>query len=199
MAPMGSEPATQPSFLISIDMEGDDIWSRPKQATTRNAEYLRRFQAFSELAGFKPTYLVNHEMALLEVPITIMIGRRPIYKEVARRLLGRFDRPRLWLRPDGRNLSSMLEIVARAGQSGQSYLQFTLHSSEFMPGGSPNFRTNAEIERLYDHLEILFETIGRAGYVGRTFAEFADDFTAREKPGEASIRHRAAGQANKSI
>jgi len=324
MAP--TDPEFPPrSFLISIDTEGDDVWSRPKKAGTRNAEYLPRFQALCERFGFKPTYLVNHEMALcatfqafgrevlargaaeigmhlhpwdsppldaaigpddwrdqpypceypddaldrkivyltrllretfdtpimshragrfgfseaycrslirlgyrvdcsvtphvswrnhpgaaggnggpdyrefpeeayfldpadiarpgssslLEVPTTILVGRRPIYKEIARRLLGRRD-PRLsWLRPDGHNLSEMLEIVERVGASERSYLQFTLHSSEFMPGGSPTFRTGADIERLYDHLGILFAAIGGAGYEGRSLTEFAEGFFSR--------------------
>jgi hypothetical protein len=54
----------QPAFLISIDTEGDDVWARPRVATTRNAAFLPRFQTLCERFGFKPTYLTNHEMAL---------------------------------------------------------------------------------------------------------------------------------------
>ena len=33
----------RPAFLITIDTEGDAIWSRPKHIQTRNAAYLPRF------------------------------------------------------------------------------------------------------------------------------------------------------------
>lgn len=306
-----------PAFLISIDTEGDDIWSRPREVTTRNARTLPRFQALCERFGFRPTYLVNYEMArdealrdfgrdclardvaeigmhlhawdtppikplgardwydqpyaieyppaliarkaevmtrlladtfgrpptshragrwgfdgsyartlaglgyevdcsvtpgvtwrhhpgdpngrggpdytgfpseayrldlddiarpgvsgLLEVPMTILPRPRPLHRELARRMLGRKG-PRLgWLRPEGGNLAEMLAIVDEAAGAGRAYIQFTLHSSEFMPGGSPTFRTDESIEALYRDLDILFAVIsGR--FVGRTLTEFA--------------------------
>jgi hypothetical protein len=51
------------SFLITIDTEGDDIWSGPSGIETRNASFLPRFQSLCEKFGLKATYLVNHEMA----------------------------------------------------------------------------------------------------------------------------------------
>jgi hypothetical protein len=50
-------------FLITIDTEGDNLWSRPKEITCRNARFLPRFQDLCEKHGFKPTYLTNFEMA----------------------------------------------------------------------------------------------------------------------------------------
>jgi hypothetical protein len=55
---------SSPSFLITIDTEGDNVWSRPRRATTRNAEFLERFQQLSERHGQRPTWLTNHEMIL---------------------------------------------------------------------------------------------------------------------------------------
>ena len=51
-------------LIVSIDTEGDDIWSKPREITTRNADYLPRFQALCERFGFKPVYLANYEMAM---------------------------------------------------------------------------------------------------------------------------------------
>lgn len=56
-------PASSPAFLITVDTEGDNLWAKPRAVTTRNAEYLPRFQALCENFGFKPTYLTNWEMA----------------------------------------------------------------------------------------------------------------------------------------
>ncbi len=53
----------RPRYLITIDTEGDDQWSRPRPITTRNAGYLLRFQTLCERYGLKPTYLTNYEMA----------------------------------------------------------------------------------------------------------------------------------------
>jgi len=52
------------AFIITIDAEGDNLWARPRQITTRNARYLPRFQALCERFRFKPVYLANYEMAL---------------------------------------------------------------------------------------------------------------------------------------
>jgi hypothetical protein len=59
-------------FLITIDVEGDNVWAKPKQAETGNAAYMPRFQALCEKYGLRPTYLTNHEMAM-----------SPVYREFA--------------------------------------------------------------------------------------------------------------------
>jgi hypothetical protein len=56
----------QPTFLITIDAEGDNIWAAPRQVTTENARYVRRFQDLAERYGLRPTYLTNYEMAMNE-------------------------------------------------------------------------------------------------------------------------------------
>jgi hypothetical protein len=58
------------------------------------------------------------------------------------------------------------------------HAEFTLHSSELMPGGSPGFRTAADIERLYGDLEILFEEVS-AWCCGMTLKEFHPWFRQR--------------------
>src|SRR5688572_7068432 len=57
-------PMAETPFIITIDTEGDDLWARPREITTRNAEYLPRFQSLCERFGFKPVYLTNYEMAM---------------------------------------------------------------------------------------------------------------------------------------
>lgn len=63
----------RPAFLITIDTEGDDLWSRPHEITTHNAGHLPRFQRLCEEYGFRPTWLVNHEMA--NCPAFVSFGR----------------------------------------------------------------------------------------------------------------------------
>ncbi len=308
----------RPAFLITIDTEGDDLWSQPRDITTANLKFLPRFQALCEKYGFKPTYLTNWEAAndpgyqalalewlardqcevglhihawnsppiapltdddmqhqpyltdypeqalrdkvdlmtgvleetfgrkmlshrggrwafdpvyaraladngylvdcsvtpnvswrrvpgapggdggpdfsaskefpyfvpvetsaaepdgrLLEVPMTILKRRRTPPERWLRKVLGKQIDRTLWMRPNGRNLPELLEVVDAVVAEGRDYLEFTLHSSEFMPGGSPAFRTDEDIERLYEHLEILFERV-RAHFVGQTLTAFAE-------------------------
>jgi hypothetical protein len=66
-------PVHPPAFLITIDTEGDDLWSQPAAITTKNARYLPRFQALCEKYGLRPTWLVNYEMA--ECPEFVDFGR----------------------------------------------------------------------------------------------------------------------------
>jgi hypothetical protein len=56
--------ALPPAFLVTIDTEGDNLWSRPHEIQTRNAAFLPRFQALCEAYGIRPTWLVNYEMAM---------------------------------------------------------------------------------------------------------------------------------------
>ncbi|HZF14579.1 MAG TPA: hypothetical protein VE046_01425 [Steroidobacteraceae bacterium] len=53
-------------FLITVDTEGDNLWAKPREITTRNAAYLPRFQALCDEFNFKPVYLTNYEMAMCD-------------------------------------------------------------------------------------------------------------------------------------
>lgn len=122
---------------------------------------------------------------LLEVPMTILPGSSSLSGTVRSKLpRGSLPRRALnklldiepsWLRPTGGNLASMLRVVQRASAEGRSHLEFMLHSSEFMPGGSPTFATEASIEALYRDLEALFEAI-QPRFQGATLSEFHSAF-----------------------
>lgn len=312
-------------FIITVDTEGDNLWARPREITTRNAEFLPRFQRLCERFGFKPVYLVNHEMAmsdafvefgrdvaargtgeigmhlhawnsppfaalteddfrhqpylieypeavmrakiraitalledrfgrkmlshragrwaldgryaamlveegylvdcsvtpgvdwranrgdpggiggsnysafpghpyfvspsdiatpstgtLLEVPMTVLPSR--LYRHAPwiygvpglRRVAGKISPVRRWLCPVAlleNNPDAMLDVARRAGTEKPIHLEFMLHSSELMPGGSPGFRNAADIHRLYARMEVLFEEL--SGWCkGMTLSEF---------------------------
>ncbi|THJ23918.1 MAG: deacetylase [Nitrospira sp. CG24E] len=321
---------SKPSFLITIDTEGDNLWSKPRTATTKNASYLPRFQELCEKYGFKPTYLTNYEMAnsvtfqkmgkdiirrgvgeigmhlhawdmppsyelteddlrfhpylieypekvmrekisimtdllegifgvkmlshragrwsfdetyanqliefgyqvdcsvtphvswkshrgapekdggtdytnfpetayfidpsdisrpgqstLLEIPVSIMdrsglvntalsssfLGNISLVNRISNRLF-----PKVWLRPNGRNLNQMLGYLRYALSTKRDYVEFMLHSSEFMPGGSPLFKSEAAIEQLYHCLESLFAEAS-VQFSGRTLSQYLEHFT----------------------
>jgi hypothetical protein len=114
---------------------------------------------------------------ILELPMTIcrkprrwasflplQAGRIP--------LLGRIAMRSSWLRPHRGNFGELLELVNHAVESRTPYIEFMLHSSEFMPGGSPTFETDEDIERLYGELDELFSEISRS-FEGATLSEYA--------------------------
>ncbi|OTA19196.1 deacetylase [Xenorhabdus beddingii] len=76
-----------------------------------------------------------------------------------------------WLRPKGGNLEQMKEVVQKTLASGSDYVEFMLHSSEFMPAGSPTFKNEEQIEQLYQDLEGLFAFL-KPLVQGMTLAEY---------------------------
>ena len=336
-APVITDPASRPAFLITIDTEGDNLWSKPHTITTRNSGYVPRLQSLCEHYGLKPTYLTNWEMVhcpdflgfardalsrsvaevgmhlhawnsppivpltaddfehqpyLIEYPepqlrekvkvmtaaleerfgrkmISHRAGRWAIDTVYARALLdngysvdcsvtphvswrmhfgdpagrggadyssfpedayfftpGRLDcphlangtdgercllelpmtvvRPRLsagaasakrlllaggrigarlshrlfaetrWLRPRGDDRREPLRALKEASAEHRPFVEFMLHSSELMPGGSPRFPDERSVEALYDDLDELFSWANAHGYVGCTLAQYRE-------------------------
>lgn len=50
-------------FIITVDTEEDDQWSKDGQKGTENVNFIPRFQSLAENYGFPPTYLVTYGMA----------------------------------------------------------------------------------------------------------------------------------------
>jgi hypothetical protein len=312
-----------PVFLITIDVEADNLWSHSRTVTTRNAASLPRFQALAERFGFRPTWLVDWEMANTEAcveflrdvlargagevglhlhawntppfePVTDDDVRHhpflteypePLMREKIERLAGELEdtfqqslyshragrwvfdgryarllrergfaadcsvcpgvdwgstkgdpcgsggpdyraapvepyfvdeddvgraavepaadallevpmtigsprpgwagnlvevcsRRHFWLRPNGRNGAAMRERVDEALAARRPHLMFMLHSSELMAGGSPTFRSEKAIERMYGDVEALFARVAAHGCPGRTVGEFAAQWRA---------------------
>jgi len=331
------------AFIITIDTEGDNLWGRPRDITTRNAAFLPRFQSLCERYGFKPVYLTNYEMAmsdefvefgrdvaargageigmhlhawnsppfspltaddfvfqpflieypeavmrekirvmtglledrfernivshragrwafdgryaamllaegyrvdcsvtpcvdwrstkgdpagtggpdytkfpdapyflhpadisspaadgLLEVPMTVRLGRlhriAPWAYNVPllRRAANRASPSPLWLcaaqpalrAPALRHLDAMLDMGRIVREQGAAHVEFMLHSSEFMPGGSPTFSTEEDIAQLYGHLERLFDELAQWCH-GETLSDFHDRLKTAKAPGVA--------------
>jgi len=115
------------------------------------------------------------DSSLLEVPMSIQY-KYPQWingiKQGMNALRGK-KRPHSvhWLRPVGGNLQHMQNVATQSLAEGHDYVEFMLHSSEFMPGGSPTFKTAKDIEVLYQDLERLFEWLSQRT-VGMTLAEY---------------------------
>lgn len=129
-----------------------------------------------------PYYMDGADMAkpaaagLLQVPMTTrpswLQRRLPQAYRLpgVRRVAHRIAPPIHWLRPGRGNLASLLRLVK--AEVDAPYLEFMIHSSEFMPGGSPYFPAAADVDGLFADLETLFAAIARS-HRGSTMAEFA--------------------------
>ncbi|AEW44287.1 lipopolysaccharide biosynthesis protein [Serratia symbiotica str. 'Cinara cedri'] len=112
---------------------------------------------------------------LLEVPMSIQYKYSTLINTVKKgynKLQGKQYLPSVnWLRPNRNNLYRMKKMVEISLAKGHDYLEFMLHSSEFMPGGSPTFKTEQDIEWLYHDLEQLFYWLQQR-IVGMTLSEY---------------------------
>ncbi len=315
-------------FIITVDTEGDNLWEKPREITTRNAAYLPRFQLLCERFHFKPVYLVNYEMAMsdvfvefgrdvvsrgageigmhlhawnspplepltrddffhqpflieypdrimsekihtmthllehkfdrkmishragrwafdgryaailidegylvdcsvtpgvdwsatpgdpegnggtdytsfpdspyllspvdisvasagpmLEVPMTVFASKLFQHSPWVYRVPGlaraarRISPQRRWLCPvallEKHNHDAMLQLARRARDEPPTHMEFMLHSSDLMPGGSPSFKNASDIDGLYDRLETLFDKLSM-WCRGMTLAEFRE-------------------------
>lgn len=124
-----------------------------------------------------PYFIETAEGNIFEVPMTI---RRTSSLFVKDRSLRSFagavkkslKKQNIWLRPNGKNLKEMLWLIDYvSNENNTDYIMFMLHSSEFMPGGSPTFRSEESIEVLYAHLEQIFEKISHT-FEGCTIGEY---------------------------
>ena len=120
---------------------------------------------------------------ILEVPVTIRENHRlkslkgcGIRKGITRVREAYKGYGTVWLRPRNykENLEDMVYLVDKiSNEKKTDYLMFMLHSSEFMPGGSPSFKTNEDIEQLHYNLETLFKHISKK-FKGCTFNEYLE-------------------------
>ena len=73
-------------------------------------------------------------------------------------------------------LCSLLDDVA---SSDDSYAMFMIHSSELMPGGSPNFPDEESIDDLFAVIEKTFSHAAELGFKGQGMSGFARDYGMR--------------------
>lgn len=113
--------------------------------------------------------------SLLQVPMSTRLKYGSLqnsFKQFYDGLRGKKRPPSTrWLRPKGNNVEEMKHVAQQCLNEGRNYVEFMLHSSEFMPGGSPTFKDEASIEQLYRDLEELFVWLSERTQ-GMTMAEF---------------------------
>ena len=120
-----------------------------------------------------------HVGDVFEMPLTVVPARMPFgssLKESLKRLIKGCN---LQLRPAVFSLPEMKYVIECCKykynySSSADYVEFMMHSSELMPGGSPYFADEASIEQMYANLERLFQYAKLLRYEGVTFREYWD-------------------------
>jgi len=170
--------------------------SRSPATITRAPEIIHGKVSFMTRHPYFPDFEdVRREgnSGLLEVPMTVRasglcrkapwVYRVPLMRQVAHRV-----EPKLsWLCPtpllEKHNLDAMLQVARATRSDDVDHVEFMLHSSELMPGGSPSFPDAPAIDRLYGHLELLFGELS-SWCRGTTLNEFHAQFINRTVPGD---------------
>lgn len=122
----------------------------------------------------KDSKLAEVDNKIVEIPPTVMkipfIGG-PLPGSI-NELKVRIANSTSWLRPSGYNLKTLLYMVRKKSMKDE-YLEFMIHSSELMAAGSPNFKTDGEIKKLYSDMDKLFAYIKTEGYEGICLGNYA--------------------------
>ena len=113
---------------------------------------------------------------MLEVPCTIKPGLRLMGWEKARYIQSALRILRLnyqWLRASPSSSAASLEKVCAWAYKRLPHLNLMSHSSEFMAGGSPYWRTEAEVARQFDLYRQIFSWWRDHSIEPRTLSEFS--------------------------
>lgn len=171
-------------YLVDCSVTPHESWAHHPRAlpSTRASDY----RLFPETPYFVDPARIDRagDSPLLEVPMTVVARGPAIGDRIPQAVLDRrYPRaavnrlfPRDWLRPRGGNRDRMLRIIQTAVERDATHLEFIIHSSELMPGGSPTFPTEQAIEDLYEDLEAIFSAAA-ASCEGMTLREFRSRYT----------------------
>ena len=110
---------------------------------------------------------------IFEVPVTILGSRNPLSGSFKQKIKTMLLGKQIWLRPSSFSLEEMKYVCKKSMNNDEvDYVEFMIHSSEFMPGGSPYFRDNESIEMLFNRISGLFKYASSMGYIGVTLQEY---------------------------
>ena len=117
------------------------------------------------------------ECGILQVPMSTRSIRRFHGSTVKARVKSLLLGDKLWLRPIRGSVSELNYLTSKIEDEGDSLpLEFMIHSSELMPGGSSYFKTQSDIDNLYDVMDTYFSALSGRGYCGCTLKDFYEKF-----------------------
>lgn len=126
---------------------------------------------------------------LLEIPMTIIYTGKFIKEgkiafwfaslppSFLKKVLNKFIFKMTWCRifPESK-VKDLIAVYKSAQKNNLPVLEFMIHSSELMPGGSPYAKTDLAVEHLYKKLELFFSFLKENNIKNKTLTNFAKEY-----------------------
>lgn len=136
-------------------------WSQAMGATMGGSDYSKMPKGSSIIGK------------VLEVPPTLRKMRHALSGSLKHRVRTLLLGDSVWLRPAMESCAAMKKCAKVVSKEVETdYLEFMVHSSEMMPGGSPYFPSAKAIEKMYQDMEQFFAYVKELGYEGCTLKEY---------------------------
>lgn len=116
-------------------------------------------------------YMITNN--LMEIPMTTRIVHKTSCGSVLHKLKVFLKGEASWLRPHKKSLTELFILTELVEREKNGYLEFMLHSSELIAGGSPYFNNDEDIEQLYSILMSYFKYISEKNYVGTSLSDYS--------------------------
>ena len=123
--------------------------------------------------SFSPKTAYEVLPGLIEIPMSTRKVRWNSTGSLRHKLKSLVFGETLWLRPfkiSYKYLETLSNTILNEKET--DYLEFMIHSSELMPGGSPYLKTSEDIEQLYNLMEWYFEYINSLGFKGYSLSSY---------------------------
>lgn len=109
---------------------------------------------------------------ILEVPVTIKKLHYTSHGGFRQKLSALIKGKTVWLRPINKPVEELCKLCNLALNDKSDFLEFMIHSSEFMPGGSPTFRTKTDAEKLFSDMDYMFRYLAGHKAKGITLKDY---------------------------
>ena len=111
---------------------------------------------------------------ILEVPMTTRKMRHSWHGSIKHRAKTLLLGDEVWLRPVHMTLDNLKALTTNVMREKEcDHLEFMIHSSELMPGGSPYFKTEEDVERMFVMMEKYFDYVSKLDTCCATLQELA--------------------------
>jgi len=176
------------NYLVDCSVTPHTSWhEHPGDPTQKGGSNYYNFPEYTYFLDIRNISKPSSSGKMIEVPMSIHYLDSSVIRKARlklkdgsfiARVCNRLLSSPAWLRPNGNNINEMILLADKALEDKRDYVEFMLHSSEFMPGGSPNFVDESSIEKLYSDLEMLFRHM-RNNFQGATLTQYYHHFTDR--------------------
>lgn len=126
-----------------------------------------------------PNYIncktIPHEISpgVLEIPMTTRVVKWNSSGSFKHRIKSLLIGEKMWLRPIKLSKDYLKALTNKVIGEGTDYLEFMIHSSELMPGGSPYYKTQEDIEEQFKLMNWYFKYVSDIGFEGLCLSDYA--------------------------